>query len=198
MKILAVADMESRYYYDYYTPGKLSEFDLILSCGDLNACYLEFLVTMASCPVFYVRGNHDEAYLNQPPEGCECLEDRIICWNGIRILGLGGAYRYRDGTNLYTERQMRWRIRRLWFQLQYHHGFDILLTHAPARHLHDLDTLPHRGFECFTNLLEQYSPKYFIHGHVHRNYAQNIPQRCQYHNTTVINAWESCAFDYES
>ena len=40
MKILAISDHESKYYYDYYIPGRLDEFDLILSCGDLKANYL--------------------------------------------------------------------------------------------------------------------------------------------------------------
>ena len=40
MKILAIADQESKYYYDYYKPDCLNEFDLILSCGDLHANYL--------------------------------------------------------------------------------------------------------------------------------------------------------------
>ena len=51
MRVLAVADKESAYYYDYYTPGKLSEFDLILAGGDLRREYLEFLATLARCPV---------------------------------------------------------------------------------------------------------------------------------------------------
>ena len=43
MKILVLADQESKYYYDYYTPGRLSEIDLIISCGDLRREYLEFM-----------------------------------------------------------------------------------------------------------------------------------------------------------
>lgn len=27
--------------------------------------------------------------------------------------------------------------------------FDILLTHAPAAGINDMDDLPHRGFQCF-------------------------------------------------
>ena len=36
MKILVIADVEAKYYYDYYIPGKLDEFELILACGDLK------------------------------------------------------------------------------------------------------------------------------------------------------------------
>ena len=79
MRVLAVADKESAYYYDYYTPGKLSEFDLILACGDLRREYLEFLATLARCPVVYVRGNHNDSFLDSPPEGCICAEDPAAC-----------------------------------------------------------------------------------------------------------------------
>jgi Icc-related predicted phosphoesterase len=97
---------------------------------------------------------------------------------------------------MFTERQMRRRIRRLWFQLWYHKGFDILVTHAPAYGVNDLDDLPHRGFQCFLKLLEKYKPKYFIHGHVHRNYGIKIPRVCKREETTIVNAFEYYAFDY--
>ena len=198
MKILAVADVEAKYYYDYYQPGKLKEFDLILACGDLHRSYLEFLVTMAGCPVLYVRGNHDDSFAETPPEGCVCVEDQIYVYEGIRILGLGGSYQYRTGDNMYTERKMRRRIRRLWFQLRRHKGFDILLTHAPARGINDFDSLSHRGFECFVELIDKYRPKYFVHGHIHKNYGTRILQRTRRNETLIINAYEYCKFDYET
>ena len=196
MKILAVSDVASKYYFDCYTPGKLDEIDLILACGDLHREYLEFLVTMGSCPVLYVHGNHDERYDQTPPEGCICVEDQIYVCKGIRILGLGGSHRYRQGKYMFTEEQMRWRIRKLWLQLRKHKGFDILLTHAPARQINDFDSIPHRGFESFVELLEKYHPKYFIHGHIHKNYGIHIPQRTVWGNTIILNAYDHCVFDY--
>jgi Icc-related predicted phosphoesterase len=193
---LAIADEEARYYYDYYTPGKLDEIDLILACGDLKREYLEFLITMGRCPVLYVRGNHDDSFAERPPEGCICIEDQIYVYQGVRILGLGGSHKYRDGENMYTERQMRWRVAKLWFQLRRYKGFDILLTHAPARNLNDFDSMSHRGFQCFGELLEKYEPKYFIHGHIHKNYGYKIPRLTKHGKTTVINAWEYYKFDY--
>lgn len=62
MKILTISDEEYSGFYEYYTPGVFAEFDLILACGDLKKQYLEFIVTMASCPVLYVCGNHDESF----------------------------------------------------------------------------------------------------------------------------------------
>ena len=196
MRILAVSDVEAKYLYDYYTPGKLDGFDMILSCGDLRREYLEFLVTLANCPLVYVHGNHDERFEEAPPEGCICTDDRIVEVKGVRILGLGGSYRYRSGSCMYTEKQMSRRIRRLRFKLRKHKGFDILLTHAPARHINDLDSLSHRGFECFGELLERYRPKYFVHGHIHMSYGVNIPQITAHGDTTIINAYEYCVFAY--
>lgn len=196
MRILAVSDVEAKYLYDYYTPGKLDGFDMILSCGDLRREYLEFLVTLANCPLVYVHGNHDERFEEAPPEGCICADDRIVEVKGVRILGLGGSYRYRSGSCMYTEKQMRRRIRRLCLKLRKHKGFDILLTHAPARHINDFDSLSHRGFECFGELLERYRPKYFVHGHIHMSYGVNIPQITAHGDTTIINAYEYCVFAY--
>ena len=196
MKILALSDTEAKSLYDYYRPGRLKGYDLILACGDLRVDYLEFLVTMASCPLLYVHGNHDEGWRREP-EGCICIDDRVYEYRGIRILGLGGAYRYREGRWLFTERQMKRRILRLSLALRRSGGFDILLTHAPARGLNDFDSLSHRGFECFRTLLEKYRPKFFIHGHVHRSYGKDIPKICCFGETTVVNAWEYCVIDTE-
>ena len=46
MRILTLADVECRALWDYYSPGKLKEYDLIIACGDLKPAYLSFLVTM--------------------------------------------------------------------------------------------------------------------------------------------------------
>ena len=190
MKILVVADVKSPYYFDCYTPGRLKDFDLILSCGDLSKEYLEFLVTMARCPLFYVPGNHDETFDLHPPEGCESIDGRFVEYRGVRILGLGGSYQYRPCKQQYTERQMAARIRRLRWTIRRHRGFDILLTHAPMRGVHDLDTPAHRGFECFGDLIDRWQPKWFLHGHVHLNYGMNLPRKTQRGETQIVNAYE--------
>ena len=190
MKILVVADVKSPYYFDCYTPGKLKDFDLILSCGDLSKEYLEFLVTMARCPLYYVPGNHDETFDRYPPEGCESIDGRLVEYRGVRILGLGGSYQYRPGKQQYTERQMASRIRRLRWTIRRHRGFDILVTHAPMRGVNDLDTPAHRGFECFSALIDRWQPKWFLHGHVHLNYGMNLPRKAERGQTQIVNAYE--------
>ncbi|WP_316608115.1 metallophosphoesterase [uncultured Ruminococcus sp.] len=188
MRILAVADKESAALYDYYHPGKLDGFDLILGCGDLSEGYLEFLMTLADCPLVYVHGNHDENH-KKVPLGCICADDKVVEVAGLRILGLGGSMKYREGKYMYSERRMRLRILRRKFSIMRHGGIDVLLTHAPARGLNDLEDLPHRGFKCFHKLLKKYKPALFVHGHVHREYNHNIPQRTIHNGTLVVNAF---------
>lgn len=196
MKILTISDEEMPQFYDFYKDGMFDQYDMILAAGDLKRRYLEFIATMAHCPVFYVRGNHDDDYEKAPPGGCICVEDTIHVFKGIRIMGLGGAYKYRNGINFYTEKEMKKRIRQMWFCLWKHKGIDILLTHAPAYGLNDFNTQSHRGFECFIGLLEKYRPKFFVHGHIHKNYGVDIPQKSIYGDTTVINASGYCVIEY--
>ncbi len=197
MKILAIADEESRYLWDFYEPGKLKDIDLIISCGDLNPDYLMFLVTLSNVPVLYVHGNHDEKYETKPPEGCICIEDDIFVYKGVRILGLGGSMRYRPGKHQYTDAQMNRRVRKLWWKLWRKKGFDILVTHAPAYQLNDGMDLPHQGFTAFRRLMEKYKPKYFLHGHVHLNYGRQHKRYDQYEETQVVNAFERCVIEYD-
>ena len=196
MNILAIADQESRSLWDYYEPSKLEGVDLILSCGDLSPKYLLFLGTFSPAPILYVHGNHDDCYAAEPPVNCICVEDRLYVHKGVRILGLGGSMRYKPGTNQYTQRQMDWRVRKLWFQLQRYGGFDILLTHSPAYQLGDGQDLPHTGFRAFNALLERHSPRYFVHGHTHMTYGRSYQRRSSYRDTQIINAFERYRFEY--
>ncbi len=188
MKLLLISDEEDRYLWDHYQPGCLSGIDMILSAGDLKSVYLSFLVTMANKPLLYVHGNHDNLYDKYPPEGCECIDDRLVTVNGLRILGLGGSQRYKEGPYQYTERQMAWRIRKLERKIRKAGGVDIVLTHAPLRGYGDMDNLVHRGFEAFQPLLDKWKPRYLVHGHVHLSYGAKQPRIQQYGETTLINA----------
>ncbi len=189
MKILAIADVEERCLWDFYSEERFGDVDLILSAGDLEANYLEFLVTVTNKPLFYVRGNHDDAYARRAPGGCICLEDSVYVWHGLRIAGLGGAVRYRDGLNMYTEREMARRVWRLEPKVRLVGGVDILLTHSPARGIGDLEDLPHQGFECLTDALGRWRPDYMVHGHVHKGYGPCFERvRTLESGTRVINA----------
>jgi Icc-related predicted phosphoesterase len=190
LKILVLADIESKYLWDFFEKKKLDGIDLILSAGDLSAEYLEFLATFALCPILYVHGNHDRKYEKKPPQGCICIDDDIFEYNGLKILGLGGSMCYNYGLFQYTDKEMKKRYMRLLPKLWKSKGIDILLTHAPAYGLNDGADLPHKGFEVFRTILDKYEPKLFVHGHVHLNYGREHKREDMYKNTKVINAFE--------
>lgn len=194
MKVLLVSDEENPFIWDFFQPEKFEDIDLIISCGDLKAEYLSFLVTMIKAPLFYVPGNHDTGYDVKPPEGCENIDGKLVIYKGVRILGMGGSHRYSNGTCQYTEKEMSKRIRKLRFKLWRSKGFDVFVTHAPAFGVGDRDTECHRGFKCFNKLMDKYSPKYLFHGHIHLNYGMR--QRIyEYKDTKVINAFQYYIID---
>ncbi|MBR6208510.1 MAG: metallophosphoesterase family protein [Oscillospiraceae bacterium] len=189
MKLLLISDIESPLLWDHFVPGRLDDVDLILSCGDLKPEYLSFLVTMSHARLLYVPGNHDGIYETQPPEGCECVDGRLVTVEGLRILGLGGSSWYNGGPYQYSEGQMRRRIRKKAPALWLGGGVDIVLAHAPIRGLGDQDDPAHRGFDSFRGLVERWHPRYFVHGHVHLNYGYKIPRRSRLGDTEIINAY---------
>lgn len=195
MKILLISDEEDIYLWDFYRPGRLDGIDMILSAGDLKASYLSFLVTMGNVPLFYVHGNHDISYDQAPPEGCDCVDDKLVVYKGLRILGLGGCMKYNGSKYQYSEKEMSRRIRKLRRKIKKAGGVDIILTHAPVRGIGDEDTLAHMGFECFRNLIEEYRPRIFVHGHIHKSYGVKNSSRNRLGETEIINACGKCIIE---
>jgi len=197
MKILVLSDVESKALWDYYDKSRLEGIDLILSGGDLKPEYLSFLATFFHGPVLYVHGNHDGAYLDNPPGGCTCIDGKLYEYRGLRILGLGGSMRYKPGPFQYTELQMKMRAARLWPQIARAHGFDLLLTHAPAYGQGDSPARAHMGFSTFLDLMDAYEPAYMVHGHVHLNYNPLAPRIRTYNKTTIVNAFERHVIEFQ-
>ena len=190
MKILCIADEELTIFWDSYVPGRLKEYDLILSSGDLKAAYLSFIVTMARAPVMYVHGNHDTGYAVTEPEGCDSIDGQMVEYRGLRILGLGGCLWYRPGAPQYSEKEMRKRIWKLRWQIAKSGGVAISGTHAPPRGGGDGEDRAHQGFETFLELMDTYRPRYLLHGHVHLSYGRDRTREREYHDTKVINVCE--------
>lgn len=188
--ILLLSDEEVPACAGGWTPKAFENIDLIISCGDLPARYLEFIADRFSGYVLYVPGNHDRAYLSHPPLGCVNIDDRIFTWRGLRILGLGGSHWYNDGPWQYTQKDMMNRVKKLWYRLWKSRGIDILVAHSPAKDHYDGKDPCHRGFEAFNQLIEKYHPEFFFHGHVHLNYG-DYPRRYTIGDTTVINGYGS-------
>ncbi len=189
LRVLAVADEESRFIWDYFDRAVFQGVDVIVACGDLKASYLTFLTTMVSAPLFYVHGNHDSHYLQNPPEGCDNLEEKMQVIKGIRFLGFGGCRSRSPKPFHYSEREMARQVARRMQEVSFHGGFDVLVTHAPALGLGDGDDAFHQGFRAYRTLLDLFAPAYHFHGHQHLSYAHGQPRSIQHQNTLIYNAF---------
>lgn len=169
--------------------------EMVLSCGDLPADYLEYIVSMLNVPLFYVMGNHgSDGGERVFPEGCENVDMRAVEYKGLLIAGLEGSIRYNNRPNFqYTENEMRAKLAKLTPALvlnraRYGRYLDILITHAPPYQIGDGEDLPHRGFKSFVWLIDNYKPRYLIHGHVHV-YDNREQTQIQRGTTTIINTY---------
>ncbi|MDR1692955.1 MAG: metallophosphoesterase [Oscillospiraceae bacterium] len=188
MKILAVSDEESAYIWDHFDRSVFNGVELILSCGDLERDYLEFLATMLPVPLLYVPGNHDKRFIVDPPGGCQSVDGKLMVFKGLRICGLGGCMsRNPAAAYEYTEHDMAKRAAKLKRAVKRSGGMDILMTHSPARGLGDGDDMFHKGFDTFRNLLDDFSPKVHLFGHQHKSYGLNRTPET-YNGTRLINA----------
>lgn len=187
MKILAVADAEDRALRDHFDPGRWRGVDLIVSCGDLEPGYLDYLVSCLNVPCVYVRGNHDAKYAEHPPGGCEDVHGRVIRIGGLRIGGLEGSRWYGGRGVEVGERTMRWRAWRLRGRSLLAGGLDVLVAHSPPLYpdqVADLAAIEageqpagavdrvHLGFAALTDLTRAIRPKLFLHGHTHLGYGR--------------------------
>jgi uncharacterized protein len=167
-----------------------SDVELLISCGDLPSVYLEYMTSVLNVPLFYVRGNHDDGYVNSPPGG-EDLHQRLVEYNGLSFYGLEGCIRYNKSLIQYTEGEMtrmvlqaglRLRLRRM----RQGFGVDVLVTHSPARGIHDAEDLPHQGFQSLLRFMDWYQPRYMLHGHVH-TYDRRTTTHTRYQGTEIYN-----------
>jgi len=198
IKILSVSDAVEPMLKQPSDSGLFADIDIIISCGDLPPEYLSALAHFVNAPLYYVCGNHDIRYKSKPPQGALNLHGRLLAFEGLNILGLEGSHWYNGGPYQYTEDQMRSMIRRLRPKLWWQKGVDVVVTHAPPRHVHDAEDPCHRGFECFHRLITKYQPKYFIHGHIHQAFDDPSERITVVGKTKVVNTYGYCILEIEN
>ena len=118
MKVLALSDEVIDRLYTLAANQTFEDVDLLLGCGDLPYEYLEYLLTIARIPLFYVPGNHDPAYKenisDSKAEGGINLDQQVVRFKNFLIAGIGGSIRYRpNGVNQYTQKEMYFRVLKL-------------------------------------------------------------------------------------
>lgn len=199
VRILAICDEIDPRLYGPGIEARRGTVDLLLSCGDLPAYYLDFVASNLNVPIYGVHGNHDASLAHRKDSdgtsdwGMEELHGRVVYEQGLLIGGFDGSLRYNKGSYQYTEAGMRLQIARMVPQLlrnklQYGRYLDILVTHAPPRHIHDQPDRPHWGFEAFRWFLQKFQPRYHLHGHIHL-YDKRTVTRTQFHQTEVLNVF---------
>lgn len=212
MKILALSDEVVESLYRPEVKDRFGDVDVILACGDLPFYYLEFMLTMLGKPLYYVHGNHDKPrqYLSDGriidrAEGCEPIEDRAAQVSAAKgqllVAGLGGSIRYNPGPHQYTQAEMAARALRLTPALlanRVRHGryLDVLITHAPPRHIHETGDRAHVGFEAFCRLMDQFHPRFLLHGHAHV-YRNDAVTATRYKETQVLNVYPYRVIEFE-
>ena len=192
LKILAVSDVELPQMLSVeYLDRSYADTDVLISCGDMPAAYLDFIGSALSLPLFYVRGNHDTNYIPPDPGGID-LNRRVQKYQGYTLAGLEGSIRYNDGAIQYTEAEMLANVLRLIPRLMLRrwrlgYGVDVMVAHSPPKGIHDLPTdFAHRGFRSFLYLMRWAQPRYLIHGHVD-TWDRRRPRETVFGNTTVLN-----------
>lgn len=179
---------------------RYSDIELLISCGDMPAVYLDYIASVLSVPLFYVRGNHDESYEQDPPGG-ENLHMRLVKYGGLTFTGIEGSIRYNRGTVQYTDAEVlnmtvRMGTRLMIPKLRRGCGVDVLVTHSPAYGIHDREDKPHHGFKGLLRFMEWYRPRYMLHGHVHTYDRRDIVET-NYLDTCVMNINPSTIVEIE-
>ncbi|MCY4060971.1 MAG: metallophosphoesterase family protein [Chloroflexi bacterium] len=191
MKILCVSDTEMPQLHNAVNLRRqYNDVDMIISCGDMRPNYLDFITSIIGAPLFYVRGNHDEIYHDEPPGGID-LHGQILEYGGLVLAGLEGSIRYNKGEIQYTQAQMHSKVLGLapsvmWNRWARGRGIDLFVTHSPARDIHDGKDFAHRGFDSFLNFMKWFRPRYMLHGHVH-TWDRRKTVRTQFESTCVLN-----------
>lgn len=193
LSILAVADEVCPVLYDHFDAQRWKGIDCIISCGDLSPDYLDYLGTKLGAPVFYVRGNHDGAYEDSDYCVGQDLHGRIVEYRGIRMAGFEGCMRYNHAYPQYTEREMRWFVRRERLAAFRRGAPQLVVTHAPPAGIHDGEDACHQGFQCFNRLIDAWKPTFLLHGHTHA--YDRKPTTTVVGNTTVVNVFPYYRFE---
>jgi Icc-related predicted phosphoesterase len=198
MKILAVSDFIEPLFCLRSEKRTFSDLQLILSCGDLPPDYLASLSRSFGVPLYYIMGNHDLRYKSGPPKNCHDIHAQVVSCAELSILGLEGSHWYNGKPHQYTQAQMAQIIRFLRPRLRRQRPLDIVITHAPPRHIHDAEDPCHRGFQSYRRLIDRYRPKYFLHGHIHRRFTDSSQRITRIGQTRVINCSGYYLFEYKN
>jgi len=194
-KILLVSDVEILKKF----PGneikkKFKKVDFIICAGDVSNSYLDYLFTTLNRDIIYVNGNH-VWQIHHDISFCKNLDGKTLKYRGINFLGFDGSKCYSYGEHQYSEKEMTRKFLFNIFKLIFKKP-DIVVSHAPPRHVHDKEDFPHQGFEIFNKIIKSFKPKLWVHGHVHLN-SHIDTQESIVERTRVVNAYGYKIIDFK-
>lgn len=203
VNILAVSDQVDPRIHSATLRTRMPDVDLVLACGDVPARYLEFLADALDQPVYFVLGNHHEELTRKglfgaryDPMGCIDIGGRVCCdqATGLIIAGFPGSPKYsRETEQQYSDREIFVMMLRMlpglvMNRMRKGRWLDVLISHAPPRHINDREDIPHRGFRSLRAFLRWFKPTVHLHGHVHI-YDRSETVETLYASSTVINVY---------
>lgn len=194
-KILIISDTPTfKNYPLQIIKEKTRDVDFILAAGDLSNDYLDFMLSSTDKELIYVNGNH--TYNSEHEISfCKNIDQKIIYYKGLKIMGFDGSPVYSSQNHQYTESDIKRTIFLNIFSLIKKKP-DIVLSHTPPYGIHDLDDHIHTGFKSFHIILNHFKPKIWIHGHIHLENHHKI-QETFYKGTKIINAYGYKIIEFE-
>ncbi len=157
MTILVIADDE-----DVLWAVPDARADVLISCGDLSdKIILEAARRVGSPPILAVKGNHDGSGAFDPRITDMHLQTRTI--RGVTFGGFAGSWKYKPRGNYLFEQPD------VYSALKSFPPVDVFVAHNSPSGVHDRDDDVHRGFSAFSTYIADHQPRFFIHGHQHKN-----------------------------
>lgn len=200
-KLLCLSDVEVPAVYNPRIRDRYRDLDAVISCGDLPRYYLEYVISMLDLPLYYVQGNHvfdiedSQGEVRHHPQGATNLHRQVIYNPELDLIlaGIEGSLRYSQREYQYTQRQMWQMVLGLVPQLmlnkaRYGRFLDVFVTHAAPTGIHDEDDPAHKGVDAFIWLIENFSPKVHLHGHIHL-YNPLKARESMHGDTRVVNCY---------
>ena len=165
IKLLVIADTHGDLALSKESCKKLVDVDYDLCCilGDIHdADYKVILKYIPKKKIVALLGNHDR-YSLLSEYGIEDLNGRIIEYNGIKIGGIHGSFKYKEEDfPSFTHKESINFLKSM-------EDCDILLSHDKP-FIFDYKDPVHDGLKGITKYVYENKIPVVIHGHIHKNY----------------------------
>lgn len=186
MKILALADFHTASGEDFLVIQNTdADYDIAVFLGDIKTSYLLALKrALRDVPMLGVLGNDDGEETLRLAE-IEDLNGKMVEINGVRIAGLRGSARYKEGDYpMWTQGECLQFMQRL-------PQADVLISHDSPYKLYGRKPT-HIGLKGITKYLKKNRVRLNIHGHQHVNRVGKVRK------TIVIGVYRAAIIDVGS